>query len=218
VKRRSVIDWFRSTLLSRLNDPRSGPIILIHQRVHEEDLAGVLLEQGRWVHLDLQAIAEEATTIELGYGRQVKREEGDVLHSERLPKDLLDRRREELGSYVFAAQYQQRPAPLSGGILKWEWPSKYDKPPDRVTGDQLIQSRDTASKAEEANNYSVCTTWLVRRNRDAWLLYVFRQKLEFPELRRQLINHAAHWRPSLILIENAWSWTHLMQDLKQSTR
>nr|MDJ1018498.1 terminase [Paracoccaceae bacterium] len=59
VKRLQVIDWYRTTLLSRLNDPRSGPIVLIQQRVHEADLAGVLLEQGGWEHLDLQAIAEE---------------------------------------------------------------------------------------------------------------------------------------------------------------
>ena len=217
VKRRSVINWFRSTQLSWLNDPKTGPIILIQQRVHEEDLAGVLLEKGGWVHLDLQAIAEEKTVIDLGNGRHVTRQEGDLLHADRLPRNLLDRRRDELGSYVFAAQYQQRPAPLGGGLVKWDWFQTYDDPPDRRPGDHLVQSWDTASKAEEANDYSVCTTWLVRRQ-NAWLLDVFRQKLEFPELRRRLIHHAGQWRPSLILIENVGSGTHLMQDLKQTTR
>lgn len=218
VRRRSVIEWFRSTLLSRLNDPKTGAIILIQQRVHEGDLAGVLLKERGWVHLDLPAIAEEKTVIELGNGRHIKREEGDLLHPDRLPQDLLDRRREELGSYIFAAQYQQRPAPLGGGMVKWEWFPTYDTPPAQGLGDQLVQSWDTASKAEEANDYSVCTTWLVRRNREAWLLDVLRQKLEFPELRRRLINHAGYWKPSLILIENAGSGTHLIQDLKRSTR
>ncbi|MGG7645470.1 phage terminase large subunit [Rhodovulum sp. YNF3179] len=218
VKRQAVIEWFRSTLLSRLNDPKTGPIILIQQRVHEEDLAGVLLAQGGWVHLDLQAIAEEPTVIALGEGRRIMRREGDLLHPERLPQELLDRRRAELGSYVFAAQYQQRPAPLGGGLVKWEWFPSYDTPPERGPGDQLVHSWDTASKAEEANDYSVCTTWLVRRNHEAWLLDVFRRKLEFPELRRQLITHAGYWSPSLILIESAGSGVQLIQDLKQTTR
>ncbi|MGM0743417.1 MAG: phage terminase large subunit, partial [Pseudomonadota bacterium] len=218
VKRRSVIDWYRSTLLSRLNDPKTDPIILIQQRVHEEDLAGFLLEQGGWAHLDLQAVADEQTVIEIGKGRKMIREEGDTLHPDRMPKDLLNQRRVELGSYVFAAQFQQRPAPLGGGMVRWEWFPLYDTPPTRGPGDQLVQSWDTASKAEEANDYSVCTTWLVRRKREAWLLDVFRHKLEFPELRKRLISHAAHWKPSLILIENAGSGTHLMQDLRQSTR
>lgn len=82
---------------------KSGPVVLIQQRVHDEDLASLLLEQGGWVYLDLQAIAQEQTAIELGRGRQVKREEDDLRHSDRFPRDLLDRRREELGSDVFAA-------------------------------------------------------------------------------------------------------------------
>lgn len=108
-KRNSVLDWFKSTLLSRLNDPGAGPIILIQQRVHEGDLAGYLLEQGGWEHLDLTSTAEEPNTI-------------------------------ELGSYVFAAQYQQRPAPLGGGIVKWDWFHTYDVAPARIAGDRIIQS------------------------------------------------------------------------------
>ncbi|SHK17769.1 hypothetical protein SAMN05444000_1213 [Shimia gijangensis] len=185
VKRTAVLDWFRSTLLSRLNDPKNGPIVLIQQRVHEGDLAGTLLEQGGWEHLDLPAIAEEPCKIDLSGARNFLRKEGDLLHAERLPRDLLDRRREEMGSYVFAAQYQQRPAPVGGGLVKWDWFQSYDQQPDRLPGDQVVQSWDTASKAEEANDFSVCTTWLVR-GASAWLIDVQRAKLEFPELRRRV--------------------------------
>jgi len=129
VKRKSVLDWYRSTLLSRLNDPVYGPIVLIQQRVHEEDLAGFLLDQGGWQHLDLPAIAEQEATIDLGSRGAVQRREGDLLHPERLPMSLLQLRRTELGSYVFAAQYQQRPAPLDGGIVKWSWFKTYERLP-----------------------------------------------------------------------------------------
>lgn len=213
VKRRSVLDWYASTLLSRLNDPKAGPIIVIQQRVHEGDLVGVLLEQGGWVHLNLPAIAEEATTIDLGNRGTIHRSEGHLLHSDRLPRALLERRRTELGSYVFAAQYQQRPAPLGGGIVKWNWFKSYDESPKYHSGDRIIQSWDTASKAEETNDYSVCTTWLVRDGM-AWLLNIYRARLEFPELRRKIIKLADEWKTKLVLIEEAGSGIQLIQDLK----
>ena len=215
-KRTTVLDWYRSTLLSRLNDPKNGPIVLIQQRVHEADLAGMLLEQGGWEHLDLQAIAEDPVEIALTQERCIRREVGDLLHAERLPRDLLDRRRDELGSYVFAAQYQQRPAPLEGGLVKWGWFKTYDRAPDKQPRDKIVQSWDTASKAAEANDYSVCTTWQVRGN-DAWLLHVYRAKLEFPALRRRIEEDGRRVRASLILIEEAGSGIHLIQDLKQNT-
>lgn len=216
VKRQSVIDWYRSTLLSRLNDPQAGPIVLIQQRVHEADLAGFLLEQGGWVHLDLPAIAEEPVEIDLGWRGIVARLEGDLLHPGRLPQDLLEKRRHELGSYVFAAQYQQRPAPLGGGLVKWRWFKKYDVLPAEVPGDRFVQSWDTASKADQANDYSVCTTWLVRDG-NAWLVNIFRAKLEFPELRRKIEEQAKHWRAKITLIEEAGSGIQLIQDLKANS-
>lgn len=217
VKRNGVIDWFRSTLLSRLNDPQGSAIVLIQQRLHEADLAGTLLEQGGWVHLDLPAIAEEPMTIALGRRGRIVRAPGDLLHPERLPQALLDQRREELGSYIFAAQYQQRPAPLGGGLVKWDWFKAYAKTLARKAGDRIVQSWDTASKAKESNDWSVCTTWLVREQ-SAWLLEVWRAKLEFPDLRRQIKQLAEHWQTGLILIEEAGSGVQLIQDLKTEAR
>jgi phage terminase large subunit-like protein len=63
-----------------------------------------------------------------------------------------------LGSYVFAAQYQQRPALLEGGIVKWDWFKTYDAPPQQGEQDEIVQCWDTASSAGELNDYSVCTT------------------------------------------------------------
>lgn len=216
-KRKAVLDWYRTTLLSRLNDPVSSPIVLIQQRVHEEDLAGMLLAQGGWEHLDLPAIAKESAQIDLGRRGVRDRLVGDLLHGDRLPLDLLNRRREELGSYVFAAQYQQSPAPKGGGIIKWDWFRTYTKAPTRQGWDQIVQSWDTASKAEEANDYSVCTTWLVRST-SAWLLEVVRARLEFPELRRRVLGEAQRWTANAVLIEDAGSGVQLIQDLRRTAR
>ena len=217
VRRNAVLDWFKSTLLSRLNDPANSAIVLIQQRVHEAYLAGTLLEQGGWVHLDLPAIADEPIVIDLGWRGQMERHSGHLLHPDRLPEAILDQRLEELGSYVFAAQYQQRPAPLGGGLVKWSWFGTFINAPKQKSGDRIVQSWDTASKAAEANDWSVCSTWLVR-DKSAWLLDVYRAKLEFPDLRRRICSNAAEWQASLILIEDAGSGIQLIQDLKAETK
>jgi hypothetical protein len=66
--RKTVLHWFSNTLLSRLNDKKTGSIVLVMQRLHEEDLAGHLLEAGGWHHLSLPAIAETDLEIATGHG------------------------------------------------------------------------------------------------------------------------------------------------------
>ena len=217
IARENVIDWFRSTLLSRLNAPTTDPIVVIQQRVHEEDLAGYLLRTGGWEHLNLPAIAENQMIVDLGKKGKLERHEGHLLHEERLPLQFLTRQKEDLGSFVFAAQYQQRPAPKEGGIIHWDWFKTYDQQPEKGTGCRFIQSWDTASCADEMNDYSVCTTWHVYKKR-AWLLDVKRKRLEFPELRREIQLLATRWSADLVLIERAGSGISLIQDLRRESK
>src|SRR5947199_7622006 len=93
--RRRVIDWYAGTLVSRLNDKENGPIVVVMQRLHEDDLAGHLLEQGGWQHLDLPAIAVEDSVIPIGRDKAIARRIGDILHPERESKAALDRIRTE---------------------------------------------------------------------------------------------------------------------------
>jgi predicted phage terminase large subunit-like protein len=216
VRRARVLDWYASTLLSRCNDPVNTPIILIQQRIHEHDLAGMLLDQGGWDHLNLQAICDEAETFDLGWQGVIRREEGELLHADRLPRDLLSEYKTNLGSYVYAAQYQQRPAPLEGGIVKWGWFNSYDTAPQPEGQDEIVQSWDTASSAGELNDYSVCTTWLVRGSR-AWLLHLWRGRLEYPDLHRKIQFMSAQWNANRVLIEQAGSGLSLIQDLRRSS-
>ena len=216
VRRAAVLDWYASTLLSRCNDPVNTPIILIQQRIHEDDLAGMLLDQCGWEHLNLQAVAEESGTFDLGRRGLFQRLEGDLLHPARLPRGLLDEYRVNLGSYVYAAQYQQRPAPLEGGIIKWDWFRSYVDIPGKQGQDEFVQSWDTASSAGEMNDYSVCTTWLVRQP-NAWLVDLWRGRLEYPDLQRKIQSLAAQWNSNRILIEQAGSGLSLIQSLSGST-
>jgi hypothetical protein len=124
-----VIEWYSGSLVSRLNDKQNGPIVLVMQRLHEQDLAGHLLDQGTWEHLDLPAIAVTDSVISLGRGRTKIRHAGDILHPARESKNALDRIKAEIGSLKFSAQYQQRPVPLEGNVIRRDWLRSYDEPP-----------------------------------------------------------------------------------------
>jgi hypothetical protein len=147
----SAQDWYAGTLVSRLNDKENGPIIVIMQRLHQHDLAGHLIEQGRWLHLDLPAIALDDSIIPIGHGKLITRRRGEVLHAERESKAVLDQIKAEIGSLMFSAQYQQRPVPLEGNLIRREWFRFYVQPPRPGL---VVQSWDVAMMTGEANDFS----------------------------------------------------------------
>ena len=82
VERENALTWFDQTFYSRLNDKRRGVIVVIMQRLHDNDLTGHLLAQGGWAHLKIPAIAEEKTIIDFGQIQRI-RDKNDLLHPER---------------------------------------------------------------------------------------------------------------------------------------
>jgi predicted phage terminase large subunit-like protein len=215
-RRKAVNDWYDNTLLSRLNDKANGCIIIIMQRLHQDDLVGHVLEQEKWEVLAFPAIAEEDEThvIEDAFGtRLFKRKAGEALHPERESLDLYRTIRDTIGDYNFMSQYQQSPVPVGGAMVKTTW-LKYYRPeelPGRFTG--VVQSWDTANKATDLNDFSVCTTWGVH-DRCFYLLDVFRKRLNYPDLKRAVSDLAQRFRASSILIEDKASGTPLIQDLR----
>jgi predicted phage terminase large subunit-like protein len=213
-KRSKVNNWFDSTLYSRLDSKRDDVIILIMQRLHLDDLAGYVMPREQWTHLNLPAIAESEERIQIGNGEFHTRKVGDLLHEEREPRNVLEGLKVRLGSFNFHAQYQQRPVPLEGEIIKWDWFQYFDARPVRVPNDRIVQSWDTASKANELNDYSVCTSWLVQGNR-YYLFDVLREKLDYPDLKRRVMAHAARHDANSVLIEDKGSGISLLQDIRQ---
>src|SRR6516164_1918663 len=132
-KRERVHNAFVNTILSRLDHKQTGAIIIVMQRLHEDDLVGRLLrdQPNEWSVLSLPAIAEQEETIEIGNGRYHVRRVGDLLHAEREPLSVLDSYRAQMGSEVFAAQYQQSPVPREGAMIKRKWARRYNLPPER---------------------------------------------------------------------------------------
>jgi hypothetical protein len=115
-RRVAANEWFDGTLYSRLNDKTRGAIVIIMQRLHEDDLVGHVLKQEGWEMVSFPSIAEndEEHVVETPFGRKTFiRQTGAALHPERESLETLKRIRATLGEYNFAGQYQQTPAPAA---------------------------------------------------------------------------------------------------------
>jgi predicted phage terminase large subunit-like protein len=214
-QRRAVNDWYDNTLYSRLNDKRRGCIVLIMQRLHEDDLVGHVLEQEEWDVLSLRAIAEkdEIYRVRTALGtRTFRRHDGEVLHAGREDRQTLDHIRQTIGEYNFAGQYQQAPSPAGGGLIKEDWFKSYLESELPGSFEQVLQSWDSACKISEFTDYSVCTTWGIK-DRQIYLLDVLRKRMEFPELKRAVVTQAQAHRATIVLIEDSASGTQLIQEL-----
>ncbi len=214
-QRNGANDWFQHTLYSRLNNKNTGCIIIIMQRLHEDDLVGHVLQQGEWTVLRFPAIAEEDEThiIKNPYGtRTVLRRIGEALHPERESLDVLRNIRGIQGEYHFSGQYQQAPAPLGGGMVKLAWFKTYKIGEEPGKFDLIFQSWDSAVKVTELSDYSVCTTW-GKKEANLYLLHVLRRRMEYPELKRAVREQAQRFNAKTILIEDKSSGAQLIQEL-----
>ena len=158
--RNSAAQWFDNTLLARLDPKSKGAIVLVMQRLHQDDLAGRLLEKGGWQQLKIPAIAEQDERIAIGPGRVYRRKAGTVIDPRRETLEDLERMRKSMTELFFSAQYQQEPIPLAGNLIKAQWFKYYDAAPSVVNhNDNLVISIDTAMKGSPSSDYSAATVW-----------------------------------------------------------
>lgn len=216
--RNGVNEWYANTLISRQNNKRTSCIITVMQRLHEMDLTGFLLENEQWEVLSLPAIAEkdEVYAVNTPLGPfTYRRSAGGVLLPEREDLTTLAETRRTMGEYNFQSQYQQRPIPQKGAIIQKEWFRFYVPGSEPAQFDRIIQSWDTANKVSQVSDFSVCTTWGIKGNR-MYLLHVCRRRMEFPELKRMMLELRDSFKPSVIIIEDKASGTQLIQDMRHS--
>src|SRR6516165_597782 len=184
-------------------------------RLHEDDLAGHVMAQEDWDVVRFPAIAEEdeiwALDNELGQ-YVFTRQRGKALHPGRQPVAILDKIRRTIGEYNFAGQYQQMPSPQGGGMVKAAWFRHYAANERPEEFDHIVQSWDTANKASELSDFSVCTSWGIK-GKDLYLLHVLRKRMEYPELKRAVREQCAAFEASVVLIEDKASGTQLIQEL-----
>lgn len=231
--REKTNDWYGNTLYSRLNNKKDGKIIVVMQRLHEEDLTGYLLETDpSFKHIKIPAIAEtdEIWTVKNRITDTEKtfiRKKNEPLHPEREDITKLYQAKEYMGEYNFAGQYQQNPAPREGGIIKKKWLQFYNKEElfkaierEEIKVNCIIQSWDTANKIEQHNDYSVCITMLRDMQDRNYVLDVYREKLEFPFLIKTIARMHNDAKEKYkhrieVLIEDQASGTSLIQTLRQ---
>lgn len=210
--RQKAIDYFDGTLSTRLDDKENGSLILVMQRLHQNDPAGHLLAQGGYKLLSFPAKAIADEKIPLGNGKDHSRKVGDILHSARESEKTLDLLRARMGNANFEAQYQQSPIPAAGNMLPAKWILTYPAGADRSQM-KITQSWDTAIKGDPKADFSACTTWGELNGRH-YLLDVFRKQMDFPELLKTAVALYHQFRPSAVLIEDQGSGSSLIQQLK----
>lgn len=123
-ERQAAVRIFREGISDRLNDVTTSAIVLIMQRLHEQDVAAVALELDiGFTHLNLPMEYEPETPCRTYIDGELffedpRTEEGELLFPERFPAQEIERLKKAKGSYAYAGQYQQRPTPRSGGMFQ----------------------------------------------------------------------------------------------------
>ena len=213
--RARVRTQFDQAIYSRLNDKRTGAIVSVAQRLHLDDITGYLLEKGGFEHLVLPSIAQKRTVLPLYGNRTFTLEPGSALNPAREPRDVMDRIREDIGTYAFNAQYLQDPELADGQYLKIEDLDLVDELPDLDCLVRRVQSWDTAAKDGPNAAYSAGLTFGWHREEERWyLLDVCRERLGYSDLKDRVIGLRKRWNAERVLIEDAAMGTALLSDLR----
>ena len=218
---RTTRTW-KESVPTRLNDPMNSAIVVIMQRLHQQDVSGEILSDSdtEYVHLCLpmEFEAKQRCTTRIGF-TDPRADEGELLFPERFPAEVVASDKKILGPYASAGQMQQRPEPREGGIVKIAWFDKRFK----VRGKnpiRVIQSWDCASKPAERNDPSACLTIAEFRDHYEFWHYAVR-RVEFPDLCRFCKDrYAAEKDPTVnaVLIEDKDAGQQLIQQLRRDTK
>ncbi|HXG71029.1 MAG TPA: phage terminase large subunit, partial [Gemmatimonadaceae bacterium] len=177
-QRQQAIDFFLTTLSTRLDDKKRGAIVVIMQRLHTRDLTAVCRDHG-YTHLAVPAEAETSTSFAFPRsGRTITRDVGDLLWPAREGPEELARQKLAMGSYAYAGQYQQRPSPRGGGLFRRDWWQLYDELPANCQ--EYAQSWDLAFKSGGEHDYVVGLV-AARRGADIFLINRFKRHASFQE-------------------------------------
>ena len=201
--RNRVTRYFSGTLLSRLNNP-NVPIINIQQRLHLEDLSGILEDKYGFETLKRPLLDENGICP--------------------IPSQYTEDRIKELkvDNYVFTSQYQQEPIVLGGQVIKREWFGYYPINTE-INYKRIIIAADTAISAKECNDFSCFLVGGITQQTKLHILEMVHGKWEYPELKQEAINLYNRWQldkrhtsASSIVIENRASGQQMIQDFKKS--
>lgn len=219
-----VNTWWTQTMASRLNDKNTGAFIVVQQRVAENDLSGHILDtsDADWDHLMIPMCYEPERSFYTSIGwKDPRSEPGELLWPERFNAGVVRSLEREAGTWVWSGQYQQRPEPAGGGIIKRDWWKTWEENRacgqcDRTSGqmacdvcpspktefppfDFIMASLDTAYTEKEENDPSAMTVWGVFSGDTVAQQTRFKDRWGGDYYERQYVQSA----PKLMLI-HAW--------------
>lgn len=122
-EREATTRKFREGAQNRLNDQERSAIVVVMQRLHDEDVSGVIKRLGmEYVHLCLpmEFEPERRCSTSIGF-TDPRTQDGELLDPVRFPRETVEKLKRDMGSYAYAGQYQQRPTPREGGLFKRAW-------------------------------------------------------------------------------------------------
>ena len=219
-ERNRVKDWFDKVVQSRLDRQQEDHILVVMQRLHEDDLTGHLLaKESGWKQIcyPVRNIGADRL-IPIGRGRAHIWRAGSDLMPRIMNRNTQDRFMVEIGERSFSAQYLQDPLPAGGAVFLLDWFKTYSEPPDPLDCISIVQSWDVAIKPGDNADYTVCTTWAVTRGKVYYLLDVKRARLPYHRVLELALQLIAQYRPAHVLIEDAANGSALAQELSRSNR
>ena len=203
-------EWYTSGPRQRLQP--GGAIIIVMTRWSTRDLTGKIIKSvtqkegvDEWEVIELPAIMPS----------------GQPLWPEFWPIDQLESLKAELPVSKWSAQYQQNPTSEEGALIKREWWQDWDRPSPPPC-EAIIQSWDTAFLKTQRADYSACTTWGVfyhpDENGDSQpnliLLDAYKEKLEFPDLKRAAYEKYWEYEPDQMIVEAKAAGSPLIFELR----
>jgi predicted phage terminase large subunit-like protein len=147
VKREAAVTWWRETMASRRNDPKTAVRVVSGQRVHEADVTGEILarELGyTYLRLPEEYDGRKSVTV-LGFS-DPRSQVGELLWPEHRPREVVESLKIELGPYAYSAQYQQEPTPAKGAVFEIQWFKWYTLPKIRIVDDFIVSPELTIRK------------------------------------------------------------------------
>jgi predicted phage terminase large subunit-like protein len=223
--RHSTTEWFDTSLSTRLNNPMTGAMILVMQRLHEDDLTGHILNShsaSDWTHLMLP-MRYEAERAKILYPNAIgwsdpRQEEGELLTEKRYDEASVKKLERRLGPFGTAGQMQQRPEPKGGGILKREfWKNWEHETYPNI--EYVLASIDTAYTEDEENDFSAMTVWgLFKDAHDVPRLILmngWQKRLELHELVVEIAKTAKKFGVNHMIIENKASGISTAQEMRR---
>lgn len=214
---------FTEALPTRVNNDESA-IIVIMQRLSEMDTSGIIISQHLpYDHLMLPMEFEPDRRCSTSIGfTDPRTEPGELIFPERFSRAQVDELKATMGSFAVAGQFQQRPSPLGGGILKGEWFQRYERLP-RIA--YRFVTVDTAQKEKECNDFQVAECWGVGRDdKRLYLIDMMRGRFEAYQLRDRIPDFWNKLKADktsplrTMYIEDKASGTQLIQDITKKPR